>query len=156
MEYKKELSELACTLDKLTKQVDSLATRIYEECLKLCTDPVQKHEFEVILKILEEAQEDLQTAKGNIAYETKKMLEGTLAYVSDRERYKLNSWTTETETFSCGMPIEIFTSENDYSEQPLWIRGSIQYTDSMGGYYFYSDEGEKYRIQEGMRARVRQ
>ena len=51
--------------------------------------------------------------------------------------------------FTCGDKIEVnFINEG-------WIKGRIEHSEKMGGYYFLSDNDKKYYLYDGYAARVK-
>jgi hypothetical protein len=81
--------------------------------------------------------------------------EGELYYYEPNERYRLpatNGRTDDYLEFSCGMLIEVWSTDGDYIQGGEWGCDRVEYSDSYGGYYLcYA----KKLLAPGMKARHR-
>lgn len=78
------------------------------------------------------------------------MKQGYLYINRDTGRYELLDDDFNYITyFTCGERLEVHFINDG------WIKGRIEHMESMGGYYFLSDNDKKYYLYDGYAARVK-
>ena len=135
-EYNEFTPDEYSTNYKFVEDMDGFIDRVVD----LSPDEWQLiHEYERIL-------EKLDMISDSISYLNKPVTHEGKLYFTSRERY-----TVSDRELSCGVRVE-YQRYDDEHDFVYWVTDRVEYSDSMGGYYFFRS---KHPLQEGQLVRIR-
>jgi len=151
-----ELELMVESVEQLKKDFAKLSDSVYNDIyLKPFSNSYkyeEKKEVRKILGYLQEWETITTHLEDAVYYESREVKkQGTLKLNIKTQKFSIDC--EGCLDFSCSNSLELYL-ENGYG-CAMWVRGSVEHSDKMGGYYFKSNETKSVKLEEGMKARIR-
>ncbi|MGV8167504.1 MAG: DUF5348 domain-containing protein [Alkaliphilus sp.] len=148
---KLELELMAESVDQLRRDLNKLSDIIYNNVYVNCSCEEEKKEINKILEYVEWWDSRVEDIEYEVLRESKETKEDFLALNSYLEKYSVGK---NGLFLSCGCSVELYLYDQ-IEEYFKWMRGRVESSREMGGYYFMSDETKDITLEDGMKARIR-
>jgi len=148
---KLKLELMAENVEQLRRDLDKLSDSIYNNIYQNSSCTEEKKEINKILDYISGWKSRVDDVSDEVLRESRETKEGVLDFDSYSKKYFVDTCGS---LLSCGSFLELYLYDK-LEDAHIWMRGRVEHSSEIGGYYFKSNEIKNTKLAAGMKARKR-